>query len=152
MGNTNLLNTFSRVTIFTGKYPNDATLHDYAAFQTWMYTHANKNAPTDICQSLIRLILRSPNEYDQDIIFNIRLICAEAYQTVGQVDQALAEYDAASVVAISLNRTRRRMSVDEINESDRKQKKLDDVRMKLKFQSDFKCNLIEERTNQISCK
>ena len=145
--NTNLLNIFSRVSIFSGKYPNDATLRDYTAFQTWMYTHANKHAPIDICQSLTQLVLHSPDRYAQDIVFHIRLICAEAYQTVGHVDQALGEYDAATVIAASLNNTRTRMSIAEISESDRKRKKLDDVRMKLKFQSDFKSNLIEEQTN-----
>lgn len=139
--NTNLLNTLSRVSIYAGKFPCQSILRDYTAFQTWMYTHTNKHAPIDICQSLIRLVLSSPNNYDQDILFNVRLICAEAYQTVGRVDQACLEYDAAHEIG-------RVMNLHDMDERDRERKKLDEIKMKLEFQLNFNQNLIARRTKE----
>ena len=113
-----------------------------------MYTHTNKHAPIDICQSLIRLVLSPSNNYDQDILFHVRLICAETYQTVGYADQACLEYDAAHEISSSLDGFGRTTNVHDTNERDRKRKKLDEIKMKLEFQLDFKQNLIGRPTNE----
>lgn len=146
--NTNLLDTFSRVTILVGKFPGENILRNYTAFQSWMYTHTNKHAPIDICQSLTRFILASTYNCDQDILFNVSLICAEAYQTVGCSDQAYLEFDVAQDIASSLNQIGRVMNLHDINERDRKRKKLDEIKMKLEFQLNFKQNLIARRINE----
>jgi hypothetical protein len=150
--NFNPLNTSSRVSIIVEKYPSDATLRDYTGLQMWMYTHANKWAPVDICQSLARILLLRSDDYDGHTLFNVRLICAEAYQTIGNINQAYCEYDAARAIATVLDDTRRIMNLYEIDERDRKRKKIDEIAMKLKFQSEFKCNLIESQTHQRSSK
>jgi hypothetical protein len=148
--NVNLLNTFSRVSIAVGKYPSDAILRDYSGLQMWMYIHANKWAPVDICQSLARLLLLRPDDYDDQTLFNVRLICAEAYQTTGNTDQAYCEYDEVKTIASGLDDTRRILNLHEIDERDRKRKKIDEIGMKLKFQSEFQSNFIEGQTHQRS--
>ncbi|CAF4319332.1 unnamed protein product, partial [Adineta steineri] len=101
--NSNLLNVLSRVTIALAKYPNDTTLYNYSDLQMWMYTHTNKHAPADICEFLTRIFLIRSDHYDQQILFNLRLICAEAYQTIGSIDQAQCQYDQAEILANNLN-------------------------------------------------
>jgi hypothetical protein len=142
------LNTFSRVTIFVAKYPSDATLRNYADLQTWMYTHANKRAPVDICQSLHRMFITDTDYYDDHVLFHLHLICAEVYQTVGDDGQAHCQYNAAEILAKTLNEARRIMNTYDIMEGDQQRKKLKDIKMKLEFQSNFKCNLIEEQKHQ----
>ncbi len=146
--NLNPLNISSRVTIAVAKYPSDATLHNYSDLQMWMYTHTNKHAPVDICQSLIRMFLLHKDRYDKHILFNLSLICAEAYQAIGNVDQAYCQFNQAETIAKSLNNTRAIMNLYEITERDRKQKKLEEIEMKLEFQSEFQYNLIKRRKNQ----
>lgn len=142
------MNISSRVTIIVGKYPNDATLHDYGELQIWMYTHTNKRAPVDICQSLNRMFLLHKDHYDKHTLFNLYLICAEAYQTIGNVDQAYCHYNQAETVAKILDDTRTRMNLYEIMQRNQKREKLDEIGMKLEFQSEFKCNLIKGRKRQ----
>lgn len=141
-------NTFSRVTIMTGKYPNDAILHNYSDLHMWMYRHTNKRAPVDICQSLNRMFLLQKDYYDLHILFNLHLICAEVYQTVGNIEQVYCHYSQAEVIAKRLDDTRRIINLSDVMEKDRKRKKLEDIGMKLEFQSEFQCNLIRSRKQQ----
>ena len=146
--NLSPLNISSRVTIFIAKYPSDATLHNYGDLQMWMYLHANKRAPVDICQSLNRIFLLLKGHYDKHTLFNVSLICAEAYQTIGNVDQAYCHFHQAEIIEKSLDDPRTIMNLYEIEERARKRKKLEEIGMKLKFQSEFKCNLVKDRKHQ----
>jgi hypothetical protein len=150
--NVNPLDISSRVTIAVGKYPSDATLRNYDDLQMWMYIHTIKWAPADVCQSLTQHILLHPDRYDSHTRFNVRLICAEAYQVIGNLDQAYCEYDATRAIKAKLDSTTRLLSLYEVGERDRKRKKLKEIAMKLNFQSKFKCNVIEDQTRQTSSK
>ncbi|CAF1459688.1 unnamed protein product [Adineta steineri] len=143
--NSNLLNVLSRVTIALAKYPNDTTLYNYGDLQMWMYTHTNKHAPVDICEFLTRIFLIRSDHYDQQILFNLRLICAEAYQTIGSINQAQCQYDQAEMLASNLNNITEIITLHDKMIKDRQQKKLEDIGMKLEFQAEFKCNLIKGR-------
>ncbi|CAF1242489.1 unnamed protein product [Rotaria sordida] len=147
--NSNPLNVLSRVTIAVAKYPNDATLHNYGDLQMWMYMHTNKRSPVDICQSLNRMFLMQTDRIDHHRLFNLQLICAEVYQTVGDIDQAYCQYNQAEIVAQKLDDRNTIMNYFDIIERDRKQKKLDEIGMKLEFQSEFKCNIIKSRKPRI---
>ncbi|CAF1286661.1 unnamed protein product [Rotaria sp. Silwood1] len=147
--NSNLLNVLSRVTIAAAKYPNDATLHNYGELQLWMYVHTNKRPPADICQSLNRMFLIHTDHIDYHKLFNLQLICAEAYQTIGDIDQAYCQYNQAEILAQKLDNRTTIMSYSDIIERDRKRKKLKDIEMKLEFQSEFICNLIKSRKHRI---
>ena len=141
-------NILSRVTIVVAKYPSDATLSDYGALQSWMYTHANKRASVDICQSLSRMFLIHTDRYDNHIRFNLHLICAEAYQTVGDIGQAYGQYNEAGLVANILDNRITTLNTYEVIEKNRKRKKLDEIKMKLKFQTEFYSILFEDPKQQ----
>jgi hypothetical protein len=136
------------VSIATGKYPDDATLYDYGRFQAWMFIHSNKRAPIDICQSLVRMYFTNPDHYDHCRLYNISLICAEAYQTVGNVDQALCQYDQAAKLASTGDNSL--INNYDLLEIDRKRKKLEDVAMKLGFHTEFICNFSKGQKDQRS--
>lgn len=141
----NSWNLLSRVTMVAGKYPSDAIVRDYSSLQMWMYTHANKHPPIDICQSLNQMYLNHKDNYDTKTAFNLHLICAEMYQTIGDADQAYCQFDQADIIAKTLENTRTIIDVYELTEKDRKRKKLEEVGMKLEFHSAFNRNLSESR-------
>ncbi len=109
----------------------------------WMYTHTNKRAPVDVCQSLHRMFMIHTDHYDHDVLFNLYLICTEAYQTIGNTDQAICQYNEAEMIAKTLDDTRTIRSSSDITEREQKRQKLKEIRMKLEFQSRFRCNLVE---------
>ena len=130
---SNPLNTSSRVSIFVGKYPSDAVLRDYAGLQMWMYTHTNRHAPIDICQSLNHVVLLRIDNYELHTLFNVCLICAEAYQTVGNVDQAYCEYGQAESIATELDNAGTIMNLYEVGEREQKTKEIKGDRNEIKL-------------------
>lgn len=136
-------NTFSRVMIAATKYPDEITLKNYNALQNWMYIHSNRWSPIDICQSISQFYLSQSNDYDSQSKFHICLISSEAYQCIGQITQAQLYYDQSRSIVGTLNTSE--SNECEREEHHRKMKKLEDVRMKLEFQSKFQCQLIEDK-------
>ncbi|CAF3214972.1 unnamed protein product [Rotaria sp. Silwood2] len=147
--NSNPLNILSRVTIAAAKYPNDTTLHNYGDLQMWMYMHTNKRPPAVICQSLNRMFVIHTDHIDYHRLFNLQLICAEVYQTIGDIDQAYCQYNQAEIVAQKLDNRTTMMNYFDTIERERKRKKLEEIGMKLEFQSEFQCNIIKNRKNRI---
>ena len=136
------------MSIAAAKYPDDATLHNYSNLQTWIFTHSNKRSPIDICQSLARMFFIHTDHHDHHRLFNLRLICAEAYQTVGNVNQACCEYNEAEILVKTLDDSI--ISHFDVLERARKRKKLEDIEMKLEFQVEFNRNFIKGRKHQRS--
>jgi len=112
-----------------------------------MYTHTNKRASIDICQSLVRMYLHRKDEYNRDIAFNVYLICAEAYQTSGHNNQAYSYLQQAEIITKTLDVVTNPRG---IAERDRKRTKTKDILMKLKFQSDFQSQLLQNQQQQAS--
>lgn len=128
--------------IAAGKYPDERTLRDYSALQRWMYLHSNKRSVMDICQSIAQMYLARSEDYDSDSLCHLYLLCAEAYQSIGQINQGLSYFhQARSMVRATSNDSQR-------EEQDRKKKKLEEIGMKLQFQSKFQCCLIERDGSQ----
>lgn len=121
-------------------------MRNYGKLQIWMFTHSNKRSVLDICQSLNQMIYNLRDNYDDHCVFNVSLVSAEAYQTVGHISQAHAYYDQAKMLGNTLNTS----TANAINtiEKDQQRKKLDDIAMKLEFQSEFENRLIRSRNNQ----
>ena len=146
------LNVFSRVAIAAAKYPTDAIIRNYNDLQTWFYQHANKHAPADLCQSLTRMYLNHTDHDDYHRLLNLQLLCTEIYQTIGHTDQAYCQYYQTETLANKSNNARTTMNHDDIVDRVQKQKKLDNIGMKLEFQSEFKCNLNKIPKHQTSRK
>lgn len=111
--------------------------------------NTNDHSPTDICQSMIRMFLIDKDQVDYDKEFNLRLICAEAYQTIGDTDQAYCQYNEAEIIEKKLDETETILNSDEPSERNRKRKKLEEIGMKLEFQSQFKINLRKNQKRHI---
>ena len=103
-----------------------------------MRSRSNRRPPIDICQSLSRLVLNRLDDFDYDIQLNVCLITTETYQTIGQTHQALCQYEQAKALDQLIVR-----SSDPTNRAQQKNK-LEELEMKLKFQSQFQSNLLEE--------
>ena len=123
------------------KFPDETTLRNYGKLQDWMYLHSNKRSAIDICQSLSQLVLTRPEAYDFDSLFHLHLICAEVYQSIGQTNQALSYYQQGQLMAATSDA--RPSNPSEHAERERKKKKLEEIAMKLEFQSKFQCCLME---------
>lgn len=143
--NESLLSTSSRVTIAVSKFPSDATLKNYDDLQTWMYLNASGHSPIDLCQSIMRMFLIDKDQIDYDKEFSLRLIFAETYQTIGDSDQAYSYLNEAEIIAKRLEATEAVLNFSAIMERNRKRKKMEDIGMKLEFQSQFKINLANTR-------
>ncbi|UJR28707.1 hypothetical protein I4U23_009936 [Adineta vaga] len=137
------LNLLSRVILATVKYPDHATLFKYSDLQLWMYIHANKRSFIDICETLTHMLTTHSNHFDSRQLLNVRLICAEAYQTIGLANQAHCFYDQVEFLIDRLNNSTNMLTYHEQTERDQIRKKKEDIRMKLEFQADFQSNMFK---------
>lgn len=125
------------------KCPNESILQDLSELQRWVFIHSNKRSPIDVGHTLVQTFLSVPDNYSDHVKYNLNLICVQIYEAVGRINQAYLHYHQAKSLAITLDR--RASNDSEALARDRK-KKLNEILMKLDFQSQFQCNLIQRET------
>lgn len=132
------------------KYPDERTLRDYSALQQWMYLHSMKRSTRDICQSIAQIYLAHSENYDSDSLLHLNLLFAEAYQSIGQINQGLSYFHQARSMMKTFDAVASSNDLERV-EQDRKKKKLEDIGMKLQFQSNFQLCLIERDRRRSDC-